>query len=151
MDRTLWLVLLAALTLAEPIKAADPQTKPSRILMLTQSKGFQHHAVNREGAEYSVAELAMRELGIESGLFRVDATQDAEQDFRRENLDNYDVVMFYTTGHLPIRPADMGYFLNVWLKTKGHGFIGFHSATDTYGDFPPYREMIPGMQTPMLR
>lgn len=117
--------------------------KPARILMLTQSKGFQHHAVKREG-EFSTAELAMRQLGVKSGLFHVDATQDAEQDFRADRLKDYDIVMFYTTGHLPIVPADMDYFLNTWLKTKGHGFIGFHSATDTYADFPPYRDMING-------
>ena len=36
------------------------------------------------------------------------------------------------------------YFFNVWLKQKGHGFIGTHSATDTYGDYKPYWDMIGG-------
>ena len=39
---------------------------------------------------------------------------------------------FYTTGVLPITEKDRDYFVNTWLKTRGHGYIGFHSATDTY-------------------
>ena len=52
--------------------------------------------------------------------------------------------MFYTTGKLPIADADMKYFLTEWLTQKGHGFIGFHSAADTYKDFEPYWDMIGG-------
>jgi type 1 glutamine amidotransferase len=40
--------------------------------------------------------------------------------------------MFYTTGVLPISDETREYFVNDWLKQKGHGWIGFHSATDTY-------------------
>ena len=74
----------------------------------------------------------MTQLGQQTGLFQVHCTQDAAADFTRENLKNYDIVMFYTTGDLPIKHEDLEYFLNDWLKQKGHGFIGFHSATDTY-------------------
>ncbi|MEQ9070083.1 MAG: ThuA domain-containing protein, partial [Gimesia chilikensis] len=56
----------------------------------------------------------------------------------------YDIVMFYTTGMLPIKEEDLQYFLNDWLKQKGHGFIGFHSATDTYKSYEPYWDMIGG-------
>ena len=62
----------------------------------------------------------------------------------RENLKNYDIVMFYTTGDLPIKHEDLEYFLNDWLKQKGHGFIGFHSATDTYHEIEAYWDMIGG-------
>ena len=92
----------------------------------------------------SPAEIAMTQLGQQTGLFQVHCTQDAAADFTRENLKNYDVVMFYTTGDLPIKQEDLEYFLNDWLKQKGHGFIGFHSATDTYHDAEPYWDMIGG-------
>ena len=36
------------------------------------------------------------------------------------------------------------YFLNDWFKQKGHGFLGFHSATDTFKDYKPYWDMIGG-------
>ncbi len=86
----------------------------------------------------------MTQLGQQTGLFDVHCTQDAEADFTKENLQNYDIVMFYTTGDLPIAEADLEYFFNEWLKQKGHGFIGFHSATDTYHDYKPYWDMIGG-------
>ena len=38
----------------------------------------------------------MTDLGISSNLFRVDCTQDASK-ITKEQLDNYDIVMFYTT------------------------------------------------------
>ncbi len=52
--------------------------------------------------------------------------------------------MFYTTGDLPISPENLDYFINDWLKQKGHGFMGFHSATDTYHENETYWQMIGG-------
>jgi len=116
----------------------------SRILMVTQSAGFVHGSVNRKEKDLAPAEVAMIQLGQNTGLFTVDCTQDCAADLTRENLQNYDVVMFYTTGMLPVAEADMEYFLNEWLQQKGHGFIGFHSATDTYKEYKPYWDMIGG-------
>lgn len=124
--------------------AANAETGKTRILMLTQSKGYTHGSVKRGQAELAPAEVAMVQLGKQSGLFTVDCTQDAAADFTKENLKNYEVVVFYTTGMLPIKEADMQYFLNDWLKQKGHGFIGFHSATDTYKSYEPYWDMVGG-------
>ena len=52
--------------------------------------------------------------------------------------------MFYTTGKLPITQENLDYFFNDWLKKKGHGFIGTHSAADTFKDYEPYWDMIGG-------
>lgn len=123
---------------------ADAAEGKTRVLMLTQSKGYTHGSVKRQKEQLAPAEVAMIQLGKESGLFTVDCTQDAAADFTKENLQNYDIVMFYTTGMLPIKEEDMQYFLNDWLKQKGHGFIGFHSATDTYKSYKPYWDMIGG-------
>ncbi len=120
---------------------------PSKILMLTQSVGFVHGSVKRPDngeQKLAAAEIAMIELGQKTGLFTVVCTQDAAADFTKENLKNYDIVMFYTTGSLPIAEADRDYFFREWLPTKGHGFIGFHSAADTYGDYQPYWDMVGG-------
>lgn len=129
-------------------KAASENRSATRVLMLTQSKGFMHGSVRRpEGdaeRKLAVSEIAMIELGQKTGLFTVDCTQDAESDFTRENLQSYDIVMFYTTGSLPIAEADRNYFFREWLTAKGHGFIGFHSAADTYGDYEPYWDMVGG-------
>jgi type 1 glutamine amidotransferase len=65
-------------------------------------------------------------------------------DFTKENLANYDIVFFYTTGDLPISEEAKDYFFNDWLKAKGHGFIGAHSAADTFHNYQPYWDMIGG-------
>src|SRR6185369_6918432 len=92
----------------------------------------------------SPSEVAMIQLGQTTGLFTVDCTQEADKDFTIDNLKKYDIVCFYTTGDLPITPEARDYFFNDWLKQKGHGFIGVHSATDTYHNYQPYWDMIGG-------
>ena len=120
--------LLAACTalLLPAVAAADHHETngdggagPTRILFVTQSAGFKHGSVDRDkpGRELAPAEIAMKQLAQESGgAFTVDLTQDVASDFTRENLQNYDVVAFYTTGMLPIAEEDLDYFLNDWLK-----------------------------------
>lgn len=143
--RLLALCLLTGVVLSPfQAPAADAPAKKAKVLMLTQSAGFKHGSVTRREGQLSPAEVAMIQLGQDTGLFEVHATQDAAADFTKENLQNYDLVMFYTTGDLPIDKGDLDYFLNDWLKQKGHGFIGFHSATDTYHNYRPYWDMIGG-------
>ena len=56
-------------------------------------------------------------------------------------MKHYDAVVFAnTTGDLPMPDPDA--FLE-WIKS-GKGFIGMHSATDTFPGFPAYTEMIGG-------
>ena len=146
--------LLAAVAalFAPAFAAADHHEKvdaaePTRVLFVTQSAGFKHGSVDRQkaGRELAPAEIAMKQLAQQSdGLFSVDLTQNVAADFTRENLQNYDVVAFYTTGMLPIADDDLDYFLNDWLKQEGHGFLGFHSATDTLSDDDRYRTFING-------
>ena len=138
----LTLVALALVLLSGELRAEKPAN--GRILMVTQSAGFRHGSVNRGDKPLSPAERVMTELGVSSNLFRVDCTQDVAADFTREKLQNYNIVMFYTTGKLPIKQEDLDYFFNDWLKQEGHGFIGTHSAADTYKDYKPYWDMIGG-------
>lgn len=126
--------------------AQAEDAKPVRMLFLTYSGGFKHGSVNRKDGKLAPAEIAMTELGVKSNLFRVDATQDPK-DINQENLKNYDLVMFYTTGgkdKWPVKDEDWDYFFNTWLKTKGHVFIGAHSGADTLADYKPYWDMIGG-------
>jgi len=130
------------------LSAADKPAKKARMLMLTESRGFTHGSVRRPANKLAPAEIAMTQLGQTSGLFSVDCVQNCKADFTTENLKNYDIVAFYTTGVLPIDDATRDYFLNTWLKQKGHGFLGFHSATDTYRTKKPehrwYQDLIGG-------
>ena len=126
-----------------------PAAEKAKVLMLTQSQGFVHGSVNRArkdppNAALAPAEISMTQLGQQSGLFDVTCTQNAAADFTKANLQKFDVVMFYTTGDLPIADADKEYFFKEWLPKKGHGFIGFHSALDTYHNYQPFWDMIGG-------
>ncbi len=136
--------LLTAVVVVFSICCSVPAAEKSKVLMLTQSSGFVHGSVRRPENKLAVAEVAMIQLGQKTELFSVDCTQDAAADFTKENLAKYDIVMFYTTGALPIPEAHMDYFLKEWLREKGHGFIGFHSATDTFADYQPYWDMVGG-------
>lgn len=136
------LALCLSLFISQGVGGAEP-LKPSKVLFVTQSKGFVHGSVKRKEA-LSPSEIALTQLGEQSGLFDVDCTQDCEADFTKENLQKYDIVAFYTSGNLPIAEADMQYFFGDWLKQKGHGVLGFHSAGDTFHNDERYWDMIGG-------
>ena len=122
---------------------ADDAKKP-RMLLITESKGFRHGVVNRKKDDLCMVEKKLKDWAASSGLFEVDCSQDSAKDFTKENLDKYDIVMFYTTGKLPIAQKTLDYFFGEWLKKPGHGFIGVHSATDTFKNYEPYWDMVGG-------
>ena len=143
------LSIVIVLLTAQSGRLAASEKSPSRVLMVTQSVGFMHGSVRRPDPvdgekKLAVAEVSMIQLGEKTGLFKVDCTQDCAADFTRDNLQNYDIVMFYTTGMLPISDSDRDYFIKEWLPAKGHGFVGFHSALDTFHDYQPYWDMVGG-------
>ena len=138
------LLLLTAFATFGHMNYATAKDGPVRVLFVTQSAGFRHGSVTRKEGNLSVSERVMTELGVSSNEFRVDCTQDVAKDFTKERLEHYDIVMFYTTGKLPITQENLDYFFNDWLKKKGHGFIGTHSAADTFKDYEPYWDMIGG-------
>lgn len=117
---------------------------PSRMLYVTQSAGFVHGSVKRPSDKLAPSEIAMIQLGEQTGLFKVDCTQDCAADFTKENLQKYDIVAFYTTLDLPIAPEDKDYFFQEWVKQKGHGVLGFHSAGDTFHNYEPYWDLMGG-------
>lgn len=119
----------------------DPAT---RVLFVTQSEGYRHSVVHRKASDLSHSERVLQEIGVRSGEFRVDCSQDVEAEFKPELLANYDVVAFYTTGNLPIPEEIREWFLNTWIAEEGHAFLGIHSAADTYKGYEPYWDMIGG-------
>ncbi len=121
--------------------AAAPRAKKQRMLYISQSKGFVHGSVNRNGKPLAPSEESVTQIATESGIFEVECTQDASV-LTPEKLKTLDVVMFYTTGKLPITPENFTAF-EEWLKS-GKAMIGAHSATDTFGDFKPYSSLING-------
>ncbi|HEY9232570.1 MAG TPA: ThuA domain-containing protein [Blastocatellia bacterium] len=113
--------------------AGHPRGK-HKVLYVTHSAGFKHEVL-------PVSEEVMKEIGARSGLFEVTATKDCSL-LNRESLKQYDAVVFYTTGELPISDEQKAAFLD-FIKS-GKGFVGIHSATDTFYKWPEYGELIGG-------
>ena len=107
--------------------------RAARILFVTQSAGFRHGSVTRKDDQLSVSERIMTELGISSNLFRVDCTQDVTKDFTIEKLENYDIVMFYTTGKLPIEEKTLDYFENKTQSLNLNSNLSNKSIGELYG------------------
>ena len=110
-----------------------PRTK-SNILYLTHSAGFKHEVL-------PLSRQILKDVAEKTGEFEVTATEDCSI-LSRDQLKHYDAVVFYTTGELPISDEQKTAFLD--FISSGKGFIGIHSATDTFYKWPEYGELIGG-------
>lgn len=115
-----------------------------RILYFTRSAGFEHSVVRGQGAQRSHSEQLFIEMGRRGG-FEVECTKDGRA--FDGNLDRYDVIAFYTTGDLTQAAKDGSPPMTASGKQKlldaianGKGFVGFHSATDTFHSSGPRHE-----------
>src|SRR5438445_4687522 len=112
--------------------AARAQQRLNRILYLTHSAGYRHEVI-------PLSQAILKQIGENSGRFEVTATEDVSE-FTIGNLRRYDAVMFYTAGELPMSDAQKATLLD--FVRSGHGFVGIHSATDTFYTWPDYLELI---------
>ena len=154
-------LLVGALLVIGGVNSATAQNNsPKRVLVVSTTTGFRHSSI-------PTAEKIIGELARESGAFTVDYARVEPNDLRFKGWDgkpdpakvkaaitevlaekmsvaalkNLDAVIFAnTTGNLPL-PDPQGFI--DWIKS-GKGFVGMHSATDTFPGFPPYIEMIGG-------
>jgi type 1 glutamine amidotransferase len=133
MRRREFIALLAGAATIAPLGArAEPQ--PGRILFLTRSAGYRHEVI-------PLSKAILTQLGRSSGAFEVIATEDTSE-FSTEELKRYAAVMFYTSGELPMSGAEKAALLD--FVRSGGGFIGVHSATDTFYTWPDYLDLIGG-------
>jgi uncharacterized protein len=127
--------LILSIAITAPPKSAWAQTSRQRhLLFFTLSAGFKH-------ASIPTGVRVVTEIGNKSGAFATTASQDVSV-FTPENLRHYDAIMFYTTGELPMTQAEKEAFIS--FVRSGHGFVGVHSATDTFYMWEPYLELIGG-------
>ena len=131
-------LVIAAVATGQAADTPAAKPAPKRLLVVTVTKGYRHGSI--AAGEKVVADLAQK-----TGAFRVDFVRtddDMAQKMTVEALKNYDGVFFLnTTGVLPL--PDKAGFLD-WIKS-GKGFVGTHSATDTFhGEnvVDPYIDMI---------
>jgi len=119
---------------------AQPPKK--RILAIGAVKGWQHEATSHGLA-------TIWKLGQESGLWETFIRTDTQLltkktlEANAKNLDYFDAVIFYTTGELDMDDSQKADLLK-FVRDEGKGFIGVHSAADTFYTWPEYGEMIGG-------
>ena len=117
-----------------PGRAARGDDRPPGILYFTLSAGFRHDVI-------PASREVLRQLGDTAPQFEVTASEDVAA-FTAENLQRYGAVMFFTTGELPMSEAQKAALLD--FVHGGGGFIGVHSATDTFYAWPDYGRLIGG-------
>jgi len=117
-------------------KRTGAEPKPKRLLYYTASVGFAHPPVQRQNGQPSLSEKVFAQFGERAG-FAVECTQDGR--VFDGDLNRYDAIAFYTCGDLtqpnlagspPMTPQGKQRLLDA--IAAGKGFVGFHSAADTF-------------------
>lgn len=110
--------------------------KKQKILYFTRSAGYEHDVVKIKDGKPSLSDRILTELGKKHG-FDVVCTKDGT--IFDGDLDQYDAIAFYTSGVLtqpnkaktpPMSPEGKKKLLR--SIAAGKGFVGFHSATDSF-------------------
>jgi type 1 glutamine amidotransferase len=135
------LLLLSAVLL--PLHAGQgPQQPRKKVLAIGEEKGYRHEAVTH-------ALSTIERLGRDSGLWDTYIRTDTEAltkkklEYNAKNLNDFDAVVFYTGGTLEMDDQQKADFLS-FIHDDGKGFVGIHSATITFTNWPEYGEMIGG-------
>lgn len=133
---------LSAVLLLTAVLCAQPQIRKKRILAIGETQGFHHDAT-------STALQMVYNLGKETGLWDTYIQTSCEfitkkkMTGNKKNLDYFDAVFFYTTGELKMDDEQKAALL-AFVKDEGKGFIGGHTAIDTFYNWPEYGEMVGG-------
>lgn len=145
-QRRFLILLLAALAVggvytAQQAEAQNRGARRKRILAIGAVNGFQHDSVSH-------ALATIERLGQQTGLYdtfiRTDTQLVTKKKFRGaniKNLDDFDAVVFYTTGELDMDPEQRASLLS-FVHDDGKGFVGAHSAIDTFYRWPEYGQML---------
>jgi uncharacterized protein len=126
-----FIALVSSATAIRPL-GARAERPPERVLYFTYSAGYRHDVI-------PLSEAVLTQLGRNSGAFEVIATEDLSE---FSSLERYAAVMFYTTGEIPMSDVQKTALLN--FVRSGRGFLGVHSATDTFYTWPDYLDLIGG-------
>ena len=117
--------------------AASASAAPKKILFFSKSSGFEHSVISWKTGQPSYAEKILLELGAKNG-WEFTFSKDGSK-FGKDYLAQFDAVFFYTTGDLcapgtdgqPPMSAEGKQALFDYVR-GGRGFIGTHSASDTF-------------------
>ncbi len=122
---------------------AQNQPHPRKqLLAIGEEKGYRHEAISHA---LSTIERLGRQTGLWDTFIRTDteALTKTKLEYNAKNLNDFDAVLFYTGGNLEMTDRQKADFLS-FIHDEGKGFIGVHSATITFTNWPEYGEMIGG-------
>jgi type 1 glutamine amidotransferase len=128
------IVLLIACGASQTPGSPSTTAPTRRVLYLTHSAGFMH-------AVLPLSQQIVTEIGTSARTFETTATTDVAT-LTASSLSRFDAVIFFTSGQLPIGADQQQALIN--FVRSGKGFVGIHSATDTFYDWPEYGELIGG-------
>jgi len=120
--------------------SAQVQPPAKKLLVIGDSKGFEHDSISH-------AMATIEKLGRQTGLWDTYIRTDSELLTKQKlgnnakNLNDFDAVWFYTTGDLGLTDQQKADLLS-FVRDDGKGFLGAHSATDTYYNWPEYGDLI---------
>lgn len=140
------LAILVSMSSCPPLPELDqPATAKPKLAVFTFSGGFKHSSLE-------LAEKTIRDLAEKSGAFEVVLLEQYKQEpdkldlsmIRADYLKQFAGLVFYTTSG----PKDKDLLSEqqrsdlISAIRGGTAFIGIHSATDTFYQWPEYGEMI---------
>lgn len=126
----------ASLTMHKALAVGIMEDTKPRVLFFSKSSGYEHDVVKRRGEGPSLSEAILAEIGRMHG-FDVIATKDGR--VFDGDLGQYAAFFFFTTGNLTEAGTDGNPPMSVQGKEAllaavrdGKGFVGVHSASDTF-------------------
>jgi type 1 glutamine amidotransferase len=135
--------VVLSLALGNLCAAQSPVTPAKKhLLVIGEEKGYRHEAVSH-------AMATIERLGKQTGLWETTLRTDTEAltkkklEYNAKNLNDFDAVLFYTGGTLEMDAQQKADFIS-FVHDDGKGFIGVHSASITFVDWPDYGEMLGG-------
>lgn len=138
-----FLLVMGASLLGLPLLASGQPHVPRVLYVSTVAANSFAHDSRVHAGEVLAA------LGQQSGAFTVTRTEDVSQ-LTATNLATYDALVFFTAGDLAIDATQKVALLQ--FISNGKGFVGIHSATDTFhgqpdprNAWPEYSAMIGGI------
>jgi uncharacterized protein len=139
--KKLWIALLALTACVFSAAQSAPSAK-KHLLVLGEQRGYRHESVSH-------ALATIERLGNQTGLWDTTIFTDTEVltkkklEYNAKNLNDFDAVVFFTGGELEMNPSQKADLLS-FVHDDGKGFVGVHSATITFAEWPEYGEMIGG-------
>lgn len=128
---------LPSLIIMSALLASSAAAAPLRVLYFTKSSGYEHSVIKQVDGQPSYSEKVLTSLAAKHDL-ALTFSKDGSL-FSPAYLAKFDVVIFYTSGHLlsvgtdghPAMTPEGKQALLDWVSA-GHGFMAIHAGTDSF-------------------